>query len=213
MGAFLPVVVPIFLVVGYGYLVVRLGLMSDAAIDGLMRFAGNFAIPILLALGIATLDLSANFDLAMLTSFYGGAIAAFVVGLFGTRFLFGRPWEDAAVVGFCALFSNTVMVGLPIVERAHGAEELGRSIVIVSLHAPICYTLGVAVMEGIRNSGRGVGRTVLRVLASMARNPFIIGISVGFALNLSGLPIPSMARDALDMMVRASRRWRATRST
>ena len=99
---------------------VRLRWFSDASVDGLMKFATTFAIPALLCVGIATVDLGASADPAMLFSFYGGALTGFVVGMAGARLLFRRDWEDCVVVGFCGLFSNSVMLGLPVTERAYG---------------------------------------------------------------------------------------------
>ena len=43
---------------------------------------------------MAGLDLSADFDAALLASFYAGAGVGFLLGFFGARLLFGRPWED-----------------------------------------------------------------------------------------------------------------------
>jgi malonate transporter and related proteins len=48
MNALLDVILPVFLVIGFGYAAARAGLIEDAAVDGLMRFAQNFAVPCLL---------------------------------------------------------------------------------------------------------------------------------------------------------------------
>lgn len=204
MAALIEIIFPVFLVIAAGYLAVRLRWFSDASVDGLMKFATTFAIPALLCVGIATVDLGASADPAMLFSFYGGALTGFVVGMAGARLLFRRDWEDCVVVGFCGLFSNSVMLGLPVTERAYGDAEIARTLLIVALHAPFCYLVGITVMETVRNSGRGVLATMGGTLRSMLHNPIMIGIALGFALNLSGLPIPSMARDALDMLIRAA---------
>jgi predicted permease len=204
VGALIDVILPVFLVIGLVYLAVRLGLFTDSAVDGLMKFATGFAIPALLAVGIATLDLGESFRPGMLLAFYGGALTSFVVGMLGARFLFGRAWEDSVVVGFVGLFSNTVLLGLPVTERAYGPDEVAHTLAIVSIHAPFCYLVGITVMETMRSAGKGVLATVGGVVRAMARNPIMIGIALGFALNLSGLPIPALARDALDMLIRAA---------
>ncbi|MEY8838790.1 AEC family transporter, partial [Cribrihabitans sp. XS_ASV171] len=114
------VVLPVFLVIGAGYTVTATGYFKQVHIDGLMRFTQNFAIPCLLFNAIAHLDLSASFDPRLLASFYTGAALCFAVGLFGARILFNRDWEDAVAIGFCCLFSNSVLLGLAITERAYG---------------------------------------------------------------------------------------------
>jgi malonate transporter len=68
----LTVVLPVFLVTGAGYLAAWRGLFAASAVDGLMVFTQKFAIPCLLFTGVATLDLGADFDPALLLSFTPG---------------------------------------------------------------------------------------------------------------------------------------------
>ncbi len=204
MQALLDVILPVFLVIGLGYLAVWRGWINDTGIDGLMKFAQNFAIPLLLFHAISTLDLGQNFDVAMLFSFYSGAAAGFAAGLFGARFIFNRPWEDSVAIGFVGLFSNSLLLGLAITERAYGADALAANYMIIALHAPFCYGLGITVMEVVRNRGHGSVKTIRAVLRAIFRNVLVIGIMVGFAVNLTGTPIPGFVTDALDLITRAA---------
>ena len=203
MQALVQVILPVFLVVGLGYVAAWRRLILEPGVDGLMRFAQNFAIPIMLFLALSRLDLGAGFDLRMLASFYAGALGGFAAGLLGARFIFGRDWEDAVAVGFVCLFSNSVLLGLAISERAYGPGSLAPNLAIIALHAPICYLTGIIAMETVRARGAGLGRTALRVLAGMARNALVIGIAAGIAVNLSGLPLPGAVADAAGLVGRA----------
>ncbi|MFN4101432.1 MAG: AEC family transporter, partial [Pararhodobacter sp.] len=203
MQALVQVILPVFLVVGLGYVAAWRRLISDAGVDGLMTFAQNFAIPIMLFLALAHLDLSTGFDLRMLASFYAGAFSGFLAGLFGARFLFGRDWEDAVAVGFVCLFSNSVLLGLAISERAYGADSLAPNFAIIAMHAPFCYLVGIVAMETVRARGSGIGRTALRVGEGMARNALVIGIAAGLLVNLLGLPLPLVLADAAGLVARA----------
>jgi len=169
-----------------------------------MRFTQNFAIPCLLFRAIAGLDLAQDFDLAMLASFYAGATGGFAAGLLGARFLFGRPWPDAVAIGFVGLFSNSVLLGLPIMERAYGTEALAPNFTIIALHAPFCYGLGITAMEIARNAGNGLTAALPRIARAMFRNALVIAIGLGFAVNLTQMPLPGILTDALDMMIRAA---------
>ncbi|MFP4239674.1 AEC family transporter [Rhodosalinus sp.] len=203
MQALIEVILPVFLVMGFGYLAVWRGLFSDSAVDGLMSFTQNFAIPCLLFRAISTLDLGQEFDPALLFSFYAGALAGFAAGLLGARYIFGRDWEDAVAIGFVGLFSNSLLLGLPITERAYGAEALAGNYAIVALHAPFCYGVGIVAMELAR--ARTATRALLRQLAGqLLRNALVIGILLGFAVNLTGLALPVPVTDALDLMIRAA---------
>ena len=203
MGDILSIVLPVFVVVAAGYLAVWRKLFSDAAVDGLMSFTQKFAIPCLLFSAIATLDLGADFDLWLMVSYYSGSVVSFFAGLFGARLIFGRPWTDSVAIGFCGLFANSVLLGLAIGERAYGVDSLGPNYAIIALHAPICYVLGIVTMEIVRAETGGLGLLQV-VTTAIFRNALMIGIGLGFAINLSGLPVPAMIDQAVALMVRAA---------
>ncbi len=198
------VILPVFLVIGAGYLATRLGYFREAHIDGLMKFTQGFAIPCLLFLAIANLDLGASFDPRLLASFYTAAGLCFVAGMLGARLIFHREWEDCVAIGFCCLFSNSVLLGLPITERAYGPGNLTGNFAIIAFHSPFCYCVGITVMEVFRHRGHGGVRMVKSVLTVMFRNALILGVALGFAVNLSGLGIPTVVDDALNLITRAA---------
>ncbi len=204
LQSLLDVILPVFLVIGAGYASTRAGYFKQVHVDGLMKFTQGFAIPCLLFLAISHLDLSASFDPRLLASFYTAAALCFCVGMFGARLIFNRDWEDCVVIGFCCLFSNSVLLGLPITERAYGPENLTGNYAIIAFHSPFCYGVGITVMEVIRNRGNGRALMVRSVLTAMFRNALILGIALGFAVNLSGFAVPAVVDEALGLMTRAA---------
>lgn len=206
MQALLDVILPVFLVIGAGYITTWRGLFGPDTIDGLMKFTQNFAIPCLLFSAISRLDLGQNFDFGLLFSFYAGAASGFAIGYLGARYLFGRDPEDAVAIGFCGLFSNSLMLGLAITERAYGVSALEANYIIVAVHSPFCYGLGITVMEitRARGTGQNTAQLAVTVTRAMFRNALIVGIALGFAVNLTNLPLPETFTTALDMIVRAA---------
>ena len=182
MSALLDVIVPVFLIIGCGYCTVWTKLFSEKTIDGLMSFTQNFAIPVLLFDAIAKVDLVNVFDLNLFLSFYLGATVGFLLGFFGSYYLFSRPVEDSVVIGFCCLFSNTVMLGLPITERAFGEDALRHNFALVSIHAPFCYFIGITVMEFVKSSEKKLIKNIIVILKAMFSNALVVGIILGFLL-------------------------------
>ncbi len=203
MTALIEVILPVFLVIGFGYVAVWRNWFSDSAADALVNFAQKFAIPVLLFSAISKLDLSASFDLTLLGSFYTGAFTGFLAGFLGARLLFNRPWEDSVAIGFATLFSNSVLLGLPISERAFGVDSLGPNFAIIAVHAPFCYVVGITAMEMVKADGRGILVTLWSITKSMLRNPLVIGIIAGFATNLAQIPLPAPFVSAVDLLARA----------
>ncbi|MCT4372469.1 AEC family transporter [Yangia mangrovi] len=204
MQALLDVILPVFIVIGAGYLASWRKLLTDNAIDGLMGFAQTIAVPCLLFRAMWQLDLGEYFRFDLLFSFYAGAITCFIVGLFGARLIFGRDWEDSVVIGFCALFSNSLLIGLPITEQAFGEDALNGNYAIIALHSPLCYAIGITTMELARARGTELRRLPLTILRSLFRTPMVIGISIGIIFNLAKVELPHPVTEALGLVTRTA---------
>ena len=200
MSSLLDVIIPVFLIIGFGYCTVWIKLFSIDTIDGLMKFTQNFAIPVLLFNAISKVDLVNIFNLNLFFSFYIGATAGFIIGFLGSHYIFNRPLEDSVAVGFCCLFSNSVMLGLPITERAYGNNALEYNFAIVSIHAPFCYFLGITVMELIKSTEKSVSRKSLIILKAMFSNALVIGIVLGFLVNIFGVNLTKSIQASVDMI-------------
>lgn len=206
MSALLDVILPVFVVIGFGYIAAWSRIFDDGAVDGVMRFAQNFAVPILLFRSIAHLDLGAAFDWHLLASFYIAAFVSFFTAFFAAHLLFDRPLTDATAIGFAALFSNSLLLGLPIMERAYGPAALAGNYAIIAMHSPLFYGFGIALMEWSRTRGSGLsglalGRQIGRAILTQS---LVIGITFGFVVNLSGLPLPGVFWSGVDMVAAAA---------
>lgn len=204
MNALLDVTLPVFIVLGFGYISVWQGYFSAALVDALMKFTQGFAIPCLLFLAISSLDLGENFHFPLLFSYYASALICFAVGLIGARVIFKRDWEDCVAIGFVGLFSNSVLLGLPITERAYGSDALQSNFAIIALNAPICYTTGIIAMEIVRNRGGSLKALPQKVFKAVFKNALIIALGAGFFINLTGIILPKILVDAVTMTSKAA---------
>ena len=200
MSALLDVIIPVFLIIGFGYCTVWTKLFSIDTIDGLMKFSQNFAIPVLLFNAISKVDLVNIFDFNLFFSFYIGASTGFLIGFLGSHYLFNRPLEDSVAIGFCCLFSNTVMLGIPITERAYGEDALQYNFAIVSIHAPFCYFIGITVMELIKSTEKSISRKSVIIFKAMFSNALVVGIVLGFLINLCGINLAESLQASIDMI-------------
>jgi predicted permease len=187
-----------------GYLSVKLKVLSDEMIDGLMKFAVQIAIPCLLFRATSTIDLSSAYDWKVLLSYFGAAILCFSITCIVTWKLFSRRPGQAVAVSFGALFSNLVLIGFPIVERALGEDLFYIAVALVSVNAPICYFVGITAMEMVRADSRSVQETTRVVITTMFKNSLMIGIALGFMVNLSEINLPEFLVAAIDTLKSAA---------
>lgn len=203
MSDILEIVLPVFLLVGAGYAASSAKLITDAASDAVLGFVMRFAVPCVLLTGIYRMSLSTGLQPLMILSYFTGAVACFGVAFVAARFFGKRPGESVAI-GFGSYFSNTLLIGLPIVHRAYGPENTESIYGILAVHAPFLYSFGLIAMEAVRRDGTGAWPAAKRAAQSVMSNPLMIGIAIGLSLNLSGAALPGAAEDALDLMARAA---------
>ena len=200
MQALLDVILPVFLVVGFGYIVVWRKVFSTAAVDGLMSYTQNFAIPCLLFMALIKIDLGQAYSFRLMGSYYIGAASGFALGFLGARYVFKRSAEDSVAIGFVSLFSNSVMMGLAITERAYGVDALVANFAIVSLHAPFCYFVGITAMEIAKSDGDSISQVALNVGKSMMKNALFIAILLGLLVNIADVALPQAFLDGTNMV-------------
>lgn len=203
MYANFAVVAPVFLLIAAGYAASHAGAIRDDAVDAILGFVIRFAVPTLLFNSLYTLDLGRAFAPGMLAAFYAGAFVSFFAGVLFAWALGRRPGEQVAV-GFCAFFSNTLLLGLPIMMRAYGEEATRPMLGVIALHAPLLYTFGMIAMEVARRDGLGAAAALKRASRNIVSNALMIGILLGLTCNLIGLPIPAAAADAVDLLASAA---------
>ncbi|UYN99448.1 MAG: AEC family transporter [Devosia sp.] len=203
MLSILAVTAPIFALIALGYLAVRFALFPADGIKSLIAFVNNFATPCLLFYSIGTSDFRAAFNIAIIGPFYLGAFVCFVLGIILARKVFGNRPGEAVSVGFAGTFTNTVLVGLPVMARAYGEGALPVTLSIIGLHGAILLTLGMVTMELTRRDGQPLAKTLLLAGKRVFSNPLIWGITAGIVASLVNLQLPEPALAFFQMMGQA----------
>lgn len=197
-------VAPVFLLIAAGWTAVKTRYLPDAIADALNGFAVRLAVPILLFRALERLDFKGAFNAPMLISFYTGALICFAIGILIAKKAFGRRPGEAVAVGFSATFSNSVLLGVAIVQRSFGTAPLTPAFGIIALHAPFLYAVGITTMELMRSDGRALSQTLAIAGRSILANPLMIGIIAGAVVNLTGHWLPEPVMAAVDMIAAAA---------
>ena len=194
------IIIPVFIIIALGYLSALFKFLKISEIQILTKFAQNIALPCLLFVNIYQLDLVSVFSLNLLLTFYISAGISFIIGILGGYYFFLKSLTNSIPIGFCCLFSNSLLLGLPITELAFGTEALKTNFIIVAFHAPFCYLLGISAMEISINGNQNLLTAYKKILKSILSNALTVGIILGFLFNVSHLPIPYFLIDALKLL-------------
>lgn len=195
----LGVVAPIFALIGAGFLARRLDALGPQASRELNRFVVFLALPAFL------FDVMANVHAAQIwrphfIGAFGLAVSIVFVAVVAARVLLGGALADASLDGLSAGYGNTGYVGLPLGLIAFGPQS--QPLVVIAMLFTVCVMFGVAIVliEIDLQDGARLGRLVLKVLASLARNPLVVAPFAGGALNAAGLAPPSEVEAAVRLL-------------
>lgn len=204
MVLILETVVPIFGFVVLGYLLARTPVLSGDLAKGLTQFVFYCAIPALLFRAGTRIFGAEPLEPGLLVAFYGAALPIYlglVLWLWKAR---GRPLAEAAMTGMSSVFTNTVMLGLPMAYALFGDRGLLLTSSIIAVNGLLYYTLTTTLIELGQGRGGSPARQVLGGLKGLTRNPILLAMAAGLVWGAIGLPIPSPAAKMIDMLAAAA---------
>lgn len=153
MLAVVEVLLPVFLLIVIGVVVRRLGWLDDHANAALARISLNVLMAPLLFRSTATMDVG---HVA-----WGLPLTYFVVAMVFTAALYA--WQrqrgigaiDAVARTLAGAFSNSVMIGIPVVQLAWGDEALALLLTVVAFQSLVLLTPATIIAELAVARGRG----------------------------------------------------------
>ena len=181
-----------------GYVTTSVGWFDQVAIRGLTRFVFDFAVPMLLLRTISTATLPDVIPWDYLASYYLGTFIILLSGLGITSLLWQRTFSQQVINAFSSSFSNTVLLGIPIILLTFGDRAVLPLFIIIGTHGIIMVPLFTIMLE-MGKSGRAPIKTVIvRTSYGLFTNPLIIGLLSGLACNLFEItlwkPLDEMAK-------------------
>lgn len=200
MLAIFNVVFPVFAIIVIGYLAVRFRLYPSEGVRGLVAFVNNFLTPVLLFQSMLHADFGTAFNWHVILPFYAGALTVFIIGIIiAMRFFKNRPGEGVSS-GFAAMFTNTVLLGIPVMQRAYGEAAMPVVFSIIALHASMLITIAMIVMELMRRDRTPLHKALGLAAIRIVQNPLLWGIALGVLANLSDVVLVEPVEDLFSMM-------------
>ena len=116
----LTVVLPVFGLIGIGYIARRTGFVSDRVGDGLSEFVFALALPCLIFRTLVRAEIPTVQPWGYWISYFAGVAVVWVLATILGRRFFGLRGVSGVVAGFSAGQANTIFVGIPMILKAYG---------------------------------------------------------------------------------------------
>ena len=153
--------IPVCLLVGAGFLAGRMRWIGQDAVSGLSNLVFLLLIPALLFRTMSEVRFE-QLDLRPVLAYFPAAVLWLLVQIGWRGFTPG-----SVVLALGGTFSNTVMIGLILVELAHGRAGLVTLLTLVSVHSLILLTFATVLIELAQaRQTRQAGRKPPRLLAT-----------------------------------------------
>ena len=198
---------PVVLLTAIGYIAGRAGWIRAEATKDLSNLVFVVLTPALLFRAMSAVHIEQlNFKPVALYFVAIGILYAAVFWMQGCS-------TRAAVLALAATFSNTVMIGIPLIGLAYGQAVLVLLLTLISVHALILLTLATIVLEIIEArqipraglpdgaaAPRDAWQTVLTAIKNGIIHPVPLPIIIGLLFAQTGLVIPEVLDRPLQLL-------------
>jgi malonate transporter and related proteins len=190
---------PLFAIVLTGYLLAKLPGWRQQWSGWASKVVFNAALPLMLFHVMSGLRSMPPIDPAVLIAFFGGCLLIFGMGRLLAARLFKMDGVAQSVFAMGGIFSNNVLLGLPLVKITLGPTAVPAAALVIVFNAFTLWTLVSVCIEWSKHGAftvKGMGKTAWNIITS----PLVAGIVSGTVFGLSGLTLPTWTDRTLDVV-------------
>jgi malonate transporter len=190
---------PLFAIVLIGYLLALWPRWNKQWTAWASKFVFNVALPAMLFHLMSDLRSMPPVKPSVLLAFFGGCLIVFALARIAAARIFHLDGVSQSVFAMGGIFSNNVLLGLPLVKITLGTAAVPSAALIIVFNAFTLWTLVSISIEWAKNGSftwRGMGKMAFGVITS----PLVAGIVFGTLFGLSGLRLPEFAASSLKLL-------------
>ncbi|MFT6532873.1 MAG: putative permease [Limimaricola cinnabarinus] len=199
----LPITGVIFVLIGLGYLSVRIGALAPADMGALGKFVLGFALPALIFQAVSSRPLSEIANPGYLAAVLGGSLFVFVAGYWWVR----RSGQSAQASTFQAMgmsCANSGFIGYPVLLMALpsvASTALAMNMIIENL---VMIPLVLIMAERSRAATVSGRRLALLIGGRLLRNPIVLALVLGLGVSSLDLTPPVLVDRPVEILANAS---------
>lgn len=195
----LSIILPILLLVLFGFACVKGGLILPDQIKALSAFVIKVSLPAFLLHALASRNLQEIWHPSYFIAYGGGSLLLFIVAFAVYRHYFQHRLTASAVMAMGASMSNTGFIGTAILTMLigqHAAIYISLTLIIENL---VIVALVLLIAEAGLQQG-SVKQVAGSTLINLLKNPVILAIILGMGCVLLELRLPNALNQILEML-------------
>ena len=194
-------VFPIFIVIAFGFFLRQKQFISASGIGEMNRLVFTFALPMLLFSNVYRADFTALVDPLFIFWILGSIIVSFaLLWIFAEIYLRKQKALIGAFVQ-ATLRSNYAIVGLPLVANIMEGQVIGMGAFAAAFVVIIYNVFSVVILTAKDSRNGAINAALIKNMAiGICKNPPIIGIICGVAVNLLNIELPAIAAAGVHYM-------------
>jgi len=186
------VTLPVVLIILFGYVLRRLGVLSDEFLDSTSRLVFDFAYPCSLFTSISASDIKELWNGRLIAFFLLSLVASYIVFLVLVP-MFIKDNRKAASVAQGILRINFLLQGTPVAVNMYGVAGAAPAYLMlpfsISMNTVISFVV-FFVIPPEKNTGEGAARRFLKAIKGILTNPLVLSCFLGAAAAYFGFKFP-----------------------
>jgi predicted permease len=195
----LAALLPVVLLIAIGFIAGRAGLMRAESVKDLSKLVFTVFLPPMLFRTMVNVHPE---------NLQGQPLLAYVIGMalmYAVMFFAAGRNRRAAVLGLAASYSNTVMIGIALIQFAYGEQGVAVLLALVAVHSLIMLSLATVVLELVtRKEKSGEAGHPVKIMAvsvwNTLKQPMIFPIIAGLLYAQTGWGIPAVIDKPLQLL-------------
>ncbi|MAC45780.1 AEC family transporter [Oceanospirillum beijerinckii] len=190
---------PIFILILIGYGAVRYGILQKEGMRTLGAFVVNFGLPAAIFKALSERSFQDILHLDYLLTYGLGSLLAFSLILMYAKVYRRKSLTESAMFGMGSSFSNSLMVGYPIIFQLFGPAALVPFALTLIVENFFLMPLALALADTGGKKDERFVKALLQSLPQLLKNPIIIAIALGVLCSLLSIQLPPVVTKVVDM--------------
>jgi malonate transporter and related proteins len=190
---------PVVILIAIGFIAGRAGWMRASSVKDLSKLVFTVFLPPMLFRTMVNVQPE---------NLQGKPLLAYVMGMalmYAVMFFASGRNRRAAVLALAASYSNTVMIGIALIQFAYGEQGVAVLLALITVHSLIMLSLATVVLElvTLREQSRGEAHPLRIVATSMwntLKQPMIFPIILGLLYAQTSWGIPAVIDKPLQLL-------------